>query len=524
MYLPVISRELRVSARQPFTYHLRALGVGAVLVASVFFGLQQGFDPDLGGRLFASLHFTLFWAIWILVPVLTADCISRERREGTLGLLFLTNLTGSDIVVAKGLAHGLRAFTLSLAVVPVVTIPFLLGGVSWTEVAVSALINISAMCWALAAGLLASAWNKVWFRAVLWAGAWAILFLVILCSAVGAAVVGIIMPAGFAGFQESTDFAFLTGIGFILGMGWSWASYGRLATPGQFVWGVGQLALGSMLALALAVLLAGLKTKRVWQEQPVSWQRVWLREKLCTPIFWLTFFRKWMRYKLERNPIGWLEQRTWTGRMVTWGWFAVVVSLYSGLLSDSNFARDFRGIQMLIGWLLIGTLALSTAGSFRRERESGVLELLLVSPLSERTLINGRLRGLWGQFLPSFGLLLGVWAYLSQWSVEENTSWSIVFFTITFLTTPVIGLYFSLRCRTYIGALLATFSVAILLPVMLPMVLRWMWFMAVRQYMPNPILAGSGALLFQFFFAAVCWRRLHERLVARAFPLQRSEA
>ena len=102
--LPVIARELRASARQPFTYYLRVLGVTALLLASLLFGLHFGFEPALGRQLFGGLHCTLFGAIWVLVPMLTADCISRERREGTLGLLFLTPLKGTDIVVAKGLA------------------------------------------------------------------------------------------------------------------------------------------------------------------------------------------------------------------------------------------------------------------------------------------------------------------------------------------------------------------------------------------------------------------------------------
>src|SRR5262249_12624582 len=123
--------------------------------------------------------------IWILVPMLTADCISRERREGTLGLLFMTRLKGTDIVVAKGLAHGLRALTLWLAVLPVVTIPFLLGGLSWSQVLLSSSINFSAICWALAAGLLASAWSKLWLRAMLRAAILAIIFLMGLATAAG---------------------------------------------------------------------------------------------------------------------------------------------------------------------------------------------------------------------------------------------------------------------------------------------------------------------------------------------------
>src|SRR5437899_7852607 len=139
--LPVIERELRACARQPFTYYLRALGVAAVMVACFLFGMQHGFGPTLGSRLFSSLHFTLFCAIWLLVPPLTADCLSRERREGTLGLLFLTRLRATDITVAKGFAHGLRGLTLWFAVLPVAAIPLMLGGVVWQEIVMSACVN-----------------------------------------------------------------------------------------------------------------------------------------------------------------------------------------------------------------------------------------------------------------------------------------------------------------------------------------------------------------------------------------------
>ena len=56
---------------------------------------------------------------------------------------------------------------------------------------------------------------------------------------------------------------------------------------------------------------------------------------------------------------------------------------------------------------------MNSSSSFRRERETRVLELLLVSPINEWQIILGRLRGLWTQFLPSLALLLGGWAYLA---------------------------------------------------------------------------------------------------------------
>src|SRR5947209_1347840 len=209
-FLPVIERELRASSRQPFTYWLRAIAVTALLFASLLFGLSHGFEPNLGSSLFSSLHFTLFCAIWVLVPLLTADCISRERREGTLGLLFLTRLAATDIVVAKGLAQGLRALTLWLAVVPVLTVPFLLGGVGRSEVALSVLINFSSICWALAAGLLASAWGKAWLRALLRAAILATAFLLTLGMAVGEILLSSVFSrTPWGGWPPNPDSAFI---------------------------------------------------------------------------------------------------------------------------------------------------------------------------------------------------------------------------------------------------------------------------------------------------------------------------
>src|SRR5437773_2317321 len=141
--LPVIVRELRAEARHPFTYWLRVLGATALLLVSAVFASDNGFGISQGEGLFWQQNLTLFLSIWILVPLVSADCISRERREGTLGLLFLTPLTARGIVMAKGLAHGLRAITLCLAVLPVLMIPFLMGGVSWQEALLSLATNFS---------------------------------------------------------------------------------------------------------------------------------------------------------------------------------------------------------------------------------------------------------------------------------------------------------------------------------------------------------------------------------------------
>jgi ABC-type transport system involved in multi-copper enzyme maturation permease subunit len=515
--LPVIAREMRASARQPFTFHLRTIGASLLIVSCVLFGLSFGFRPDAGAKLFARLHLILFLAIWVFVPLLTADCLSRERREGTLGLLFLTLLRPGELVIAKSFANGLRALSLLLAVIPVLTIPLLLGGTSWLEAVLSVAINLSAISWALAAGLLASAWSKVWLRALFCALALSMLFLVGLSMVVGSLVMFAFNASTRVGFGwQLSDFAFLTGMGFLSNSGAMWGIYAQIGSTGQFLWVAAQFFLISLVVLTSVVAFAGCRIRHSWKEQPPSARQQWLATTFFTPVVGVTFLRWLMRRRLERNPIGWLEQRTWTGRLVTWAWFAIVITFYSSLFTKRNFAAIYfyQTAQQVMAWLLIGGMAVSAAGSFRRERETGVLELLLVSPMGENRIITGRLMGLWAQFLPAFGLLVILWIYLCSLFPDRSNLGVIPFYANTYLTLPVIGLYYSLLSRTFLNALLATVAVGLVVPLVISPLINWP--MGLLTFQP----AGLTWLV-QVILAVLFWFRLHARLKQRAFSVDK---
>src|ERR1051326_1271117 len=122
--LPVIVRELRIQARQPLTHWLRMVGVLSItaaigialwkmLHASAEAWTYRGLRPaasvnhmqSFGITLFGKMNLFIFAAIWIFVPLATADAVSRERREGTLPLLYLTRLQSGGIVVGKAFVH-----------------------------------------------------------------------------------------------------------------------------------------------------------------------------------------------------------------------------------------------------------------------------------------------------------------------------------------------------------------------------------------------------------------------------------
>jgi ABC-type transport system involved in multi-copper enzyme maturation permease subunit len=269
-----------------------------------------------------------------------------------------------------------------------------------------------------------------------------------------------------------------------------------------------------------------------------SARQLWLEEVLCAPIVGVTFLRWWMRRKLDHNPIGWLEQRSWSGRIVMWGWLAVMVSLYSTFLTGSYGYTIVYRLQNFMAWLLLVGLAASAAGSFQRERETGVMELLLVSPVTEGRIITGRVRGLWGQFLPAVILLMASWAYLNNWNPQRSGAlvW-IQFFGVAFITLPVIGLYHSIRWKSFITAFLMTFVTGLVLPLAVKMAFRtFIHTSASERYLENSdhVLSAyayemerfvdSGLFLniLQVFITVFIARRLLLALRRRTFAISRA--
>ncbi len=528
--LPVISRELRAQARQPFTYWLRVLGLGAMLGAAGAFMVGRGLTPGDGGRLFAFLHATLLLSIWVLVPMSVADCLSQERREGTLGLLLLTPLRPWDIVLAKAAAHALRAFTLWLVVLPVMALAFLQGGVGWREALLSASINFSSLCAAIGAGVLASSYSKQWLRALALAA-------ILSGNAVGLVALGKLLGLGLILAPFMPMPMTLPSLDQLLWGGWvylvDWqATWSQVFSGAGMRSGYLRAVVWAEVTSTLFILsfslgclwLAARSIRRRWREEPPSARAQQVEKVFCEPVIGVAFLRGWMRRKLARNPIGWLEQRRWSGRLVTWAWFAIIISVQTAVLTDRNFLWYGGGAQAVMGWLLAGSMAASAAGSFRRERETGVLELLLVSPLTTGQIIGGRLRGLWGQFLPSIAILLGIWVYLQNLRQPMAGDYlGIWFFLVTFTVVPVIGLYFSVHCKSFISAFLFTLAFVFVVPIgfiMLVLFVGWVNSDINAYHNLGQDLASLVPWV-QWLLAGFFLWRLHHKLATRSFPLER---
>ena len=161
--LPIVQRELMLAARALSTYRNRVLVVGVcTLVATLIMLLSLGgLNPSMIGRqMFGTLTFlALLFCVFDGVRK-TADCLSEEIREGTIGLLFLTDLKSHDIVIGKLAANSLNSIYGLLSIMPLLGLPMLMGGVLLGEFIRVSIALLSVLMFSLCAGMWVSSWTR----------------------------------------------------------------------------------------------------------------------------------------------------------------------------------------------------------------------------------------------------------------------------------------------------------------------------------------------------------------------------
>ncbi len=158
IFLPIVGRELRVASRRPGTYSLRTgVAFGAILLGvCLFLAGTLSVPVSLGKHLFWTLAGLAMLYCLLAGRFATADSLSEEKREGTLGLLFLTDLTGYDVVLGKLAATSITGFYCLLAVMPVMALPLLVGGVTSAEFWRVFLVLVNTCLFSLAIGIFGS--------------------------------------------------------------------------------------------------------------------------------------------------------------------------------------------------------------------------------------------------------------------------------------------------------------------------------------------------------------------------------
>ena len=366
-FLPIAERELRIRSRRPGTFAVRCVAATLALLLCGF--LMVVFTgrgaARVGGEAFYVV--TVLTFLYCLYEGLrnTTDCLSEEKRAGTLGFLFLTDLKGYDVVIGKLLATSLSSFYAMVAILPAIGLPLLSGGVTAGEFWRAVLVLIVTLFFSLSTGMLVSSASRDERRA--WSASLGIVFF-------SAAVPPLLRWIPFVNFHWLSWMSPTVAFSKI-----DEASY--KAAAGTFWGAVVGVHLLSWAFLAAASFIL----PRAWQQPE--------RERVRAPRPIVPMAAAERAALLNQNPMLWLASRD--QRIKAWLW--AVVAIFGGAFLIASAATDFSGAVLGVFMAAIFLLHLAIAGrvafyvcyAMVEARETGLLQLLLSTPFNSTRILDG---------------------------------------------------------------------------------------------------------------------------------------
>jgi ABC-type Na+ efflux pump permease subunit len=391
-FLPIVARELRVASRRRATYAIRAGAALLVILLGTWCFLAMRGQPQyiVSQTLFGVLSGSAILYCLLSGVRTTADCLSEEKREGTLGLLFLTDLKGYDVVLGKLVANSLNAFYGMLAVVPMLAVPILMGGVTLGEFGRAAAVALDTLFFSLGVGMCISSMCHSARKAI------GMTFLLILLITAGFPAFGAWLAYHWGANKVHPMFLVPSpGFAFYL----VFETSGKAAMK-PFWWSTGIINGLGWFGLLVATLIA----PRSWKDRPSSVAKIRWRERWQKWSFGDSGERAGFRRRLlDANAFFWLSARDRLKPAWVWavlgllgcGWLAGLFKYEREWLTESTYV--ITGI--ILNLLIKGWFASEAGRQLAEERKSGTLELLLSTPLTVREILGGGLLALSRQFL-----------------------------------------------------------------------------------------------------------------------------
>ncbi len=452
-FLPIAERELRVAARKRATFWIRLSAALLTLIIAaamlVIFSNAGAPTPNKGQVLFLILAWMAFAYAFAAGVFLTADSLSEEKREGTLGLLFLTDLRGYDVVLGKLAATSLHAVYGVVAAFPVLAISLMLGGLLASQFWAGLLAILNMLFVSLAVGMLASTFAREALPAMN------------ITVALLSALVGLpyLIDAGLADWN-GTKFAIQTGVVATL--------HPLLIVTAGIRGSYWSSLLLSHAAGWLCLALAAWRVRRHWQEQPVKIKTAKTRSVARSTD---------EAQRRSDEPIVWLASRSKRFRL----WILLPVfgatTMISLLLVDTRpvLMTIALGLANFLGLLLFLWMTAHATRFFGDGVRTGAFELILCTPMPPSEIVRGQ----WIAYMRTFAVplmfLIAVEQILTsiQWAgsgiaANAYAIASQINSAVTSITTAgalgSFGMWMGLRSRRPHMAVIKTFVLVFILP------------------------------------------------------------
>jgi ABC-type Na+ efflux pump permease subunit len=406
---PIFNREVLTVPRRDRHYVARAAYLGALWVIAVTAWLRTlgparsatlGETARFGPLLFELLTFVELALFLFFAALSAASAISQEKDRRTFILLLMTDLRNHEIVLGKLLGSLLPIAVLLAGTVPLLMMLLLLGGIALHQVLQAVLIVGATALAAGSLGGLVALWRDRTFQSL----ALTVLFLVLyLCVVRATSVLPEIIPsvtaADVAALQQRVDpFLALSSV--------------QDPMPGSTAASLAPAYVYSlvMFGIALALNVWGLVKLRVWNP---SGEPIMQREKPedeteveDAKARAAAHAAPGKARRVGPNPILWREifTRAYGRRplMVKAAYFVVLAFIaYYALAPVINphqgerlpaFAAAYGMVPVAVLSLLL--VAAQAATAITSERDTGALDLLLVTDLSPQEFIFGKLGGI----------------------------------------------------------------------------------------------------------------------------------
>lgn len=450
--LPIVGRELRVAARRPATYRIRfftAFVMGIVFGGMLLIMVRDQVAPARQGNfLFQSLTVAAFIYSLLAGVIVTSDCVSSEKRDGTLGLLFLTDLKGYDVILGKLSASSINSFYGLLGVIPLIGIPMLLGGVTTSVFGLTAALLMNNLILSLSVGILVSTFSVVERKAMMFT------FLVLILITIGPWPLAYWLTEGSNLITMKSIWIPLLPSPFYVLI----VNFGNLppGAPAASVW----YSMATTFCLSVVCLtVASLRA-------PVSWKTKIARVKSWSPNIIRNISqrlrqpnREFRTRLLQINPFFWLAVRHPYKQALVWLFVASMFLIWiTGYLRHGRYMYEEEVLLTFIfstHFLLKLWVAGEACTRMAEDRRSGSLELLLSTPLSTRKMISGQMLALRHLFLKPVLLLVAseLWIvfFSLQYSDEEGLKirilLSVIMLVADLWTLGWLGMWLGLKSR-----------------------------------------------------------------------------
>jgi ABC-type transport system involved in multi-copper enzyme maturation permease subunit len=455
-FLPIVERELRVASRRKSTYRFRSLAATSALVLGGFYLMMFGElsrSRSVGQILFTTLSWILFVLCLCAGVLLGADSISEERREGTLGLLFLTDLKGFDVVLGKFIGASLNAFYSLFAAIPVLALPIMIGGVTGGEYWRMLLALTNALFFAFAISIFVSARCSESGKVLGWASA---LLAMSVVALPGVAATFPNLPK-FLGYICTTSplYPFICG------------SAARYLSRSDQYWT--SLGLSHLLGWCL-IFWTCFAISRTITLRTGSKGTDFMRNSGLGKIF--RHLSRRDRSLLHPNPVVWLLDAPVTRRMLMFLAIAfvavLVITAALGFKEELAFGGAAAFYLLILG--LKPLVAAQACRFFANSRRDGTWELLRSSPLADDKFLNGQWSALIRTFWPPVAIMFVAELVMMGFAAKEGGV-GVIYVLYTafkaftgFYAVSWFAIWMSLTNRTPMRALGTTILFSIALP------------------------------------------------------------